>query len=416
MTEKLPYDVEHIHERLASLCVEMKQLDMQLEKEMREAAKRDGTDNGEWHRVTGEKQLEIIELQCELRNEQKELFKAVEEIRKAQEQDAAPLASYATNSLFIDHSLAAKTIHGMVDIAHGQSFYELTPKSGKSQERYKLTASEDACTELFISDGANTEQVLAVLETVHRLKTDERAKGFIYKGRIWFTVNTILREMSRTAGGAIKDPRKSKAARRLVDDVLRAASGAQIVGTTAAGEVMNIDYLVAAIKRPSITYKGETYTDVWGFQADAITLADYAGNQGGYYPLLDMPTPLTIEEAGVSRYVSDKLHQIRGKLYTRTGRKSRQRSFTITLSWEELFNRFSPIGEMNSRQKKKLVETLQTLLRVNARMEAEGQIFQDRPIYLKAESTRGARGEWEKLVIKGSSSFLAYKDANIKLI
>ena len=350
------------------------------------------------------------------------ISKAEQEIKQLDELnevEAITLADFKLAEKFSNHTLAMKALQGLVEIAHGKPEHELTPKGGKSQERYKLTASEDACSRFFAIDGGNAEQLARILETVYTLRTDKRAEGFISGGRIWFTLNSIVEELLRTSSGTIRG-RDNEKAKRLVDDALLAASGGQIVGTSPDGNPLNIDYLINAVRREKVTYNGALYEDVWGFAFSEKTINDYATQLGQAYryPLLEMPGALSTQQAGVERYLKDLLHEARGRLYTRTGNTKKQRNTTIKRAWAEIESTFKPLGEMSVKQRKKLVEDFNKILSVLADMESHDALHEGRPLYINAYSLKaggrgGYSGKREYLVLECSTNF---KRPNVDLL
>ena len=320
------------------------------------------------------------------------------------------LAQFDIRDSFVNHSLAMKTLKGMVSIAFGETSYELTPRGGKSGESYKLTASTDACAKFFAEDGGNAQMMSRILETIHALITDENAPGFTYNVRIWFTTSKILEEVLRTQGGTVQG--RKNVNRKMVDDAILAASSAQIVGTNPAGEPINVEYFVNAVRRDVVTFRGNAYRDVWGFDLKGWTINNLAIEleQAFRYPLLDMGKPLTVNQAAVERFLKDKLHEARGKLYTSNGKRQGRKSYTQRLSWETIFKDFQPLEKMNSRQKRRLVEDFQSVLTVLAEMDSKDELHPGRPLYINAHSERQAgrgrgAGAWSSLIIEYSSSF-----------
>lgn len=324
------------------------------------------------------------------------------------------IAQYKTDKSFVNHSFSMKVFNGLYEIAFGAPSFEISPKNGKSAEKYKLTASQDSCRKFFYECGGNVEQIKDVLETVYTLRTDKRAEGFVCNGRVWFTVNTIVEEMRRTTAGTIA-AKKYPNDRKIIDAALVAASGAQIVGTKANGEPTNVMYAVNAVRRDTIEYNGNTYNDVWGFVLDASTINDYAREikQAYSYPLLAAKKPLTIDEAWIDRYLRDVLNKARGKLYKvgKSGNPSAQSSkvkkYTIEIRWEIIFETASPMKEPDGRQKQRIVKTFEKVLKLQADMEKNGKMREGMPMYITAYSERDAsrgrgKGAWVKLVIECS--------------
>lgn len=324
------------------------------------------------------------------------------------------LAQYKTSKVLGNHDLALKALNGLVDIAYGAPYYEISPRrKSRSKESYRITGSQDACARFFAERGGNVEQIKAVLETVGMLMKDDRAAGFEANGRVWFTLNTIVEEMSRTTAGTLQG-RKCKSGRELVDAALEAASSAQIKGISPDGSPTNIIYPAPAVRLKRVTYNGEVYNDVWGFDASAQTVNSYAEGLGHTYAygLLKADKPLSIDDKAVDRYIRDVLNMVRSKLYTisKSGKatKKSRTSWVQELSWETIFTTIAPVRTLDSRQKKKCVETFEKILKLQAEMEKQGEARQGAPIYIKAYSVRDAsrgrgKGAWSKLVIEGST-------------
>lgn len=335
------------------------------------------------------------------------------EEERGEEIPKVTLAQFSTTESFANHSLAMKTLEGMVSIAFGKESsgsYELSPKKGKGGETYNLTANTQECAEFFAKDGGNVQIMGRILETVHAMIKDGRAADFTYKGRVWFTVTKILEETLRTQGGTVQG--RKNVNRKMVDDALLAASGARIKGTGPDGKTLNVEYFVNAIRRDVVMFNGAEYRDVWGFDIKGETVNDYANELGHTwnYPLLPIDKPLTVTQAGVERYLRDKMHEARARLYTSNGNISRTKSYKQTLSWPRIFKEFQPLPPMDSRQKKRLVTEFQNVLITLAGMDARDKLHPGRPLYINAYSERNAArgrgaGEWENLVIEYSSKF-----------
>lgn len=334
------------------------------------------------------------------------------EVKSADEEpEEVTLARYKTDRAFYNHSLSLKVLNGIYDIAFGKPYYEIVPKDGPSSERYRLTGSVDAASRFLYEYGGNSELLKDVLETVHTLRTDRRAEGFLCNGRVWFTVNTIVEEMRRTTGGTVA-AKKYPNDRQVVDAALTFASGAQVVGVKLNGDPMDVTYLINAVRRDRITFKETEYRDVWGFLPDAATINDYAREikQAYSYPLLVSKKPLTLDEAWIDRYLRDVLNEVRGKLY-KVGknkapvvRSARVKHCEKEILWDTIFKTASPMKEPSSRQKQKIVDTFEKVLKLQADMEKRGEMREGMPLYINAHSVRDAsrgrgRGKWEKLVI-----------------
>lgn len=328
-----------------------------------------------------------------------------------EEPEEVALAQYKTDRVFANHSLSLKVLNGIYDIAFGKPYYEIAPKKGKSSESYRLTGSADAAGRFLYEYGGNSELLKDVLETVHVLRTDKRAEGFLCNGRVWFTVNTIVEEMRRTTGGTVT-AKNYPNDRQTVDAALTFASGAQVVGVKPNGDPMNVTYLTDAIRRDRITFRETEYRDVWGFLPDAATINDYAReiSQAYNYPLLVSKKPLTMDEAWIDRYLRDVLNEARGRLYktSKSGipsiRSACVKHFEKAILWDTIFKTACPMKEPSSRQKQKIVDTFEKVLRLQADMEKRGEMREGMPLYINAHSERDAsrgrgKGAWVKLVI-----------------
>lgn len=336
------------------------------------------------------------------------------EVKSADEEpEEVTLARYKTDNAFSNHSFIMNSLNGIYDIAFNDKkpYYEISPKKAGSREKYRLTGSSDAASRFLYECGGNSELLKDVLETVHTLRTDRRAEGFLCNGRVWFTVNTIVEEMRRTTGGTVT-AKNYPNDRQVVDAALMFASGAQVVGVKPNGDPLDVTYLLNAIRRDKIVFNEAEYRDVWGFSVDATTINDYARDIDQYYcyPLLASSKPLTISEAWVDRYLRDVLNEARGELYKKgknkapTIRSARVKHYEKKILWDTIFKTASPMKEPSSRQKQKIVDTFERVLKLQADMEKRGEMREGMPLYINAHSVRDAsrgrgRGAWVKLVI-----------------
>lgn len=345
--------------------------------------------------------------------------------RREKEAEAVPLAQYAKAEVFQNHDFSAKAIDGLFNIAMGEPSYELSPRSGRSRERYTLTASEDACAKLFQVRGANAEQVRAILGTVQSLIKNPRAAEFAHEGRVWFTVNRIAEELLRTDAGTIR-AKDYPTVHDLVDAALEAASGAQIKGTSPDGATTKVVYLLDAVRLDKVMYNGETYSDVWGIAVSAETLAEYAEAKGHtyHYALPKRAKPFTLDTVWISTYLSDAMHEARGRLYTvskngRIGRRRGTNTVVLKRAWQggerSIFDLASPTRALNSRQKDKVVRAFEDELTNIVREESHGERHEGMPLYVRAWSERdGGRGRgkgaYRTLCLEVSTTFRAVRD------
>lgn len=322
------------------------------------------------------------------------------------------LAPIRASETFSNHAFMTKSLNeGILALAMGESFFRLTPqRKGRSNEEWKLTASADACSR-FLTMGGNGEIIKDVVDTVYTLIKDPQAEKFLFRGRIWITVNTILQEMLRTKGGTSRGRNKRDTTHEKVDAALLVATGAQIVGTDPSGNPTNTLYMLDGVRREVLTYKKHEYKSVWGFAPEADMTGDYAiaGGYGYSYPLLDQENPLTIDQAWIDHYLKDALNAVRAKLYTAKGNPStKTKTFTIKRSWDKIFKQARPLEDMTSRQKLALVRDFEAVLTVLAKMDAHDELREGRPMYIRAYSERDGqrgrgKGAWLNLVIEGST-------------
>lgn len=337
------------------------------------------------------------------------------------------LAQYAKAEVFQNHDFSAKAIDGLFRIAMGEPFFELVPRSGRSRERYTLTASEDACTKLFQVRGANAEQVRAILGTLHSLIKNPRAAEFAHEGRVWFTVNRIAEELLRTSAGTIRG-KDYPNVHDLVDAALEAASGAQIKATSPDGVTTKVVYLLDAVRLDEVAYNGETYKHVWGIAVSAETLAEYAEAKGHayHYELPKREAPFTLDTVWINSYLTHAMNEARGKLYSTPksgkGRPRRRRGVTtVTLKrlWQggegAIFDLASPTRALTSRQKDRLVRGFEDELTNIVRDESHGGLRSGMPLYVRAWSERDGgkgrgKGAYRVLCLEVSNTFRAVRD------
>lgn len=326
------------------------------------------------------------------------------ELLEADPEEVA-LAQIQVSKSFTNHAFIMQSLNqGIYDIAMGKPYYQLAPKRGGSREAWKLTASTDSCTR-FLGMGGNGEIVKDVVDTVYSLIKDPKADKFIYRGRVWITVNTILQEMLRTQGG-ISRGRNKTTTHEMVDAALLLASGAQIVGTDPSGNPTDTMYLLDGVRREAVTFNNHEYKSVWGFSPEVNMTGDYADGKYAYsYPLLAQQQPLTIDQAWINHYLKDALNEARGHLYTKNGKPARTKKWTITKSWPEIFKKARPLQDMTSRKKLALVGDFEKVLTVLADMDAHDELREGRPMYIRAYSVRDGqrgrgKGAWVSLVIE----------------
>lgn len=338
------------------------------------------------------------------------------------------VASYPVDEMTTNHAFINKAIDGLFEIAHGKKSFELAPKNtrSKSKEKYKLTASEDYCAAYFGGNrGANTEHVKAIMSAVHTMRTDRRAEGYMYKGRIWFQESTIVRELLRTQQGSIEKPRNATTAKRLVHDAITMLSSAQVSGTDASGNTLALEYFMQAAYREKLIVGGRVLEGgFWGFPENATPIEDYSKEigQSYSYPLLEGDV-MSMKNVWIRTYLLDVLNQARAELYTKGGKVNpRKRNTKVKRSWAEIFRKADPLknGDLPPKTKQRIVSDFEQMLRTLAKMDSTGKLRAGRPMSIKARSERDAtkgrgKGEWVNLVIECSSNFRAYKDDDIDL-
>lgn len=329
------------------------------------------------------------------------------------EAELIPLAQVQTSEQLTNHGFIAKALDGIMAIAYGEPEYTLTPKGGKSKEKYVLRASEKTCSD-YLRTGGNADILRGVIDKVVGILADPQSEKYRVGNHLCITVNTICQELLRTKGGTI-EARKYEGIRRTVNAALLAATDGRIIATNAAGELKGSIRLLRGEYRDVYKYKKHVYKDVWIFDVTSSDMNEYSESLGHSYryPLLEMNRPLKdLTEAWIDRYLKDALNELRGKLYKSDGRKSSRKKATVTRSWPQLFEKAKDPTKgtaLTSRQKQKLVKEFETILTVLASMDAKGELRADRPLYIKAYSERNTargkgRGEWKNLVIEATTT------------
>lgn len=349
----------------------------------------------------------------------KELLEALDrKIRESQDKKIT-LAQYTISKHGVNHSFPMKILDdGMEAIAEGADSFPLRPRRGKSNEEWELTGSKKAFSQYLLA-GGNADLLDVITSAVNDLVSDPKGEPFILNGRIWFSTNAIVQEIRRTKGGTTR-AREGRSDTEIVDFGLVAASSAQIRGVSPSGKPTDIFYLFDAERRENYEYNGEVYKNVWGFLVNANTLDKYAKEIGHHhsYPLLDREKPMSLDEAEIQNYLLDLLHQARNDLYItdKNNRAKRRRNVsntTISRRWDELFQRFYPMYDINhleSRKKKKVVDMFNKVLTELADMESHNELHKGRPLYITAWSDRDpgrgkGYGRWITLNIECSNCF-----------
>lgn len=355
--------------------------------------------------------VELIDTLANNESDSTSLNPTMSDEETEEEPENITLATIERDSSFQNHSLGMKALSGLEAIARGEKAFQLSPRSGKSKETYELAAIQVDCEKLFSLRGVSTEHVRSVLQTVYDLRTSHNAEGFVSGGRIWFTTGTILKEMLRTTGGTIREPGNSKAALKVIDAALMAASGARIRGMGPDGQVLSVDYFLNAVRRDKVTYRGVEYRDVWGFLYSgngSKTLNDYAMEigQAHYYPLLDSSEPLEFPDVWIYDYLLDMLNEAGGRLYPRDADRAKRTTCTVKRAWETIFEKASPMKALDSRKKKALVSRFDAIAQKVVVMAKNGEVLRNgKPLYVRAKSERDAgrgrgAGAWKNLVLE----------------
>lgn len=355
--------------------------------------------------------VELIDTLANNESDSTSLNPTMSDEETEEEPENITLATIERDSSFQNHSLGMKALSGLEAIARGEKAFQLSPRSGKSKETYELAAIQVDCEKLFSLRGVSTEHVRSVLQTVYDLRTSHNAEGFVSGGRIWFTTGTILKEMLRTTGGTIREPGNSKAALKVIDAALMAASGARIRGMGPDGQVLSVDYFLNAVRRDKVTYRGVEYRDVWGFLYSgngSKTLNDYAMEigQAHYYPLLDSSEPLEFPDVWIYDYLLDMLNEAGGRLYPRDDDRAKRTTCTVKRAWETIFEKASPMKALDSRKKKALVSRFDAIAQKVVVMAKNGEVLRNgKPLYVRAKSERDAgrgrgAGAWKNLVLE----------------
>lgn len=342
---------------------------------------------------------------------------------ESEEPEELPLFTTPLDGIITAHSLTNKLIDSLSQIAFmngTQGKVTITPRGGKSNEEYSVMASPAACSDYYGKRG-NSELLKAIANIVHTIARDEHAGEFVAEGRVWFTAAKVARELSRTEGGTINPHQYSKVKEGtgiipLVEHGLVALSSAQFSGQKPDGTTVNLAYMCNLERRERIMCNGEEYSNVWGvLPANPGGIGSYseALGQSWRYPLLPSLTPLGMDEAGYKTYLEQILNELRSRLWTtdRSGnpKASNAKSAKATRKYKDTFRAFSPLSDLTSRQKRRVIAGLEAMLKQLAQEEAKGTRREGMPLTITATSKRDAsrgrgKGEWVSFTITAKRS------------
>lgn len=248
-----------------------------------------------------------------------------------------------------------------------------------------------------------------VLQVVTSLVKQANTADFKTDGRVWFTVNKIAAEVTRTSAG-VAEIRKRPDWITLTDAALVLLTGSRLKGTNSAfvGGTQNLDYIANGIRRESVIVNGIEYRAVWGFEdkgENSYNSYKAVEAHSFEYPLLDAVKPLTPTQSSYETVLRRALHQCRKKLYYETVKNAQKKHrdvYQLSLPYDDIFNAF---GASSSRQKLAVVRGLEAVLKALAEDEAAGKVDEKRPLHIVAYSRRDAAkgrgaGKWVALVIE----------------
>lgn len=352
-----------------------------------------------------------------------EFYNPVQITAESEEPEELPLFTTPLDGIITAHSLTNKLIDALYQIAFmdgTQGKATITPRGGKSNEEYSVMASPAACSDYYGKRG-NSELLKAIANIVHTIARDEHAGEFVAEGRVWFTAAKVARELSRTTGGTINPHQYSNVEEGtgiipLIERGLVALSSAQFHGQKPDGTTVNLAYMCNLERRGRIMCNGEEYSNVWGvLPANPGGIGSYseALGQSWRYPLLPSFSPLSMDEAGYKTYLEQILNELRSRLWTtdKSGnpKPSKTNSAKVTRKYKDTFRTFSPLSDLTSRQKRRVIAGLEAMLKQLALEEAKGTRREGMPLTLTATSKRDAsrgrgKGEWVSFTISAKRS------------
>lgn len=318
------------------------------------------------------------------------------------------MAQAEITSIHQNHAFVVQCLSRIQDIANsdGKTPVSMKSKSGSMDDYY--VSGVPAYCKSFLEAGGNAPILGAILTAATSLINEHTTDpgGYVYA-----TPEKILSEMSRTSETALVG-RKYPQYAKLVNSGLMVLSTLSVEGTDSKGDPVSLTRFLPAQLVERAAYNGVIYKNVWEFdtRARAVWSIGKKLKQTRRYSLMERKKPLKPNDAGIREDLTKRLNQARRMLYTagKSPKQRKLRSFTITLSWDQLFSDYYPNKEANSRQKKKLVEDMDGILREIAEMDFNGKMQPGRPLYIKAhteyrQGSAGGRKARDKLIIECSS-------------
>ena len=300
--------------------------------------------------------------------------------------------SATDEQLVKDHTLMAKGIGPALEAiaTTGEDTYHYKT----DVEEYSVICPPTRAKE-YVETGGEQSLPARVKDTCDTL-IRERKADFNSKGIAYITVNKVLKEISRTKEGT-KETRSQRTYNQVLQ-ALKALVSMRVEGYGPEGDRYSLAVLDAPAYFEALTYKGNTYRDVFAFNSpkspsETLMKAAEARRQVGKYQLTD-GKPQSITEAEAEAHIREIMHEARVRLYILKHDKlpapiKKRTSWEITRSWDQIFRKYQPIDgkPLQYSQKQKIVRTYAEALRKVADLERQGKVIKGAPLYVKAHST-----------------------------
>lgn len=313
----------------------------------------------------------------------------------------SPMASMISNRAF-----PLKVLRGIEEIPYTDSGeFELASKNG-SDLKVAMRAIVKDCSEFIGNKGANSAGAERILPMIFEILNDPKTPTM--GGYVVISVNKIAKELTRTKHGVNAHATRNASFRKLVNDCIRALSTVRISVRERGKLVFDGALLPASFYREEVTDdSGNVIKDVWFFavpSGGSDDFSKYISTGVVKTKLLDVP-PLKPTNYWIPGELSNIISEIRNNLYPPKGKGKTE--YTVKRDWSRFFVSADVIaqGDIRSSVKNRVVADFEEQLLALADNLKDDQ---DKPIFLKAKSTRDAKRG------KGKGAFLCLEITGYK--
>ena len=317
------------------------------------------------------------------------------------------LATSPVASMIHNRAFPLKVLGGIEKIPYtDDGEFELTPKNGSSG-RVTMRAIPKDCSEFIGNKGANSAGAERILPMIYEILNNPRTPTV--DGFVIIPLSKLIRELTRTKNGVNEHATHNDNFRKLVNDCIRALITVRISEHDASDKLVFDGYLL-----PSAFYKeqvtddsGNTIKDVWYFAVPSGGRDDFSKHiSSGVVKteLLDIPA-LKPTNYWIPSNLSNIISEIRNNLYPPRGKGKTE--YTVKRDWNKFFIAADVVaqGDIRSSVKNRVVRDFEEQLLAYANNLKDDQ---DKPIFLKAKSTRDAKRG------KGKGAFLCLEITGYK--